>query len=150
MHQIGKKRHGVFSPPPPNTINLSFDGSGGSRINNRSLITFFFTATPPPDTPVNFIRQIPAGTLVLVMTNPQSEIFESHSFGNCCAPGMRRLLSIYLLWAHIAPPPPIRTEVKFAKNAHIFKTNTKKSKNKKVNILYNFLLCLQIKIGWTY
>ena len=46
---------------------------------------------------------------------PPKLIFESHPFGNCCAPGMSSLLSIYLLWAHTASPP-IRTKLKFAKN----------------------------------
>ena len=55
---------------------------------------------------------------------------------------MRSLLSIYMLWAHIAPPPhSIRTKLKSAKNAYILKTTTQK------NSAY-FNTFSQIKIGW--
>ena len=43
---------------------------------------------------------------------------ESHPLKNFCAPGMRSLLS----WTHIAPP--IRNNLKIAKNAQSFKTTT--------------------------
>ena len=84
------------------------------------------------------------------MTTKKKKI-ESHPFERLLRPMNEEFaINLSVMGTYSPPPPPIRTEVKFAKNAHIFKTNTKKSKNKKVNILYTFLLFLQIKIGWTY
>ena len=54
-------------------------------------------------------------------------------------------LSIYLLWIDINPLPPIKTKLKYVKNAHIFKTTTQKKSTQ--CIINSFLFLLLSKLG---